>query len=1228
MEIKWSEQQKAVIYHRNKNMLVSAAAGSGKTSVLVNRIISLLTDKEAPADLDRFLIVTFTKAAAAEMKERIRSTLEEMIAKDNENEHLRRQSVLIHNAHISTIHSFCSYVIKNYFYSIDIDPSFRIMDEGEGRLLMSECAEEVLFGAIESGDKDVLDFTAGYSSGKNSKNIKELIINVYREISAEPWMDEWIEKAGEAWSIDSEEELKSSFFYSNAYKEASVMLDELKLKADKNLELVSLPNGPKNYAEAVCADMKMITDALDAKSFDEMRIVLDSANFVTLNRKKGDGEDAQLKEQFKSIRDDIKNGFKSVKKKFFQSDTEEILKEIKAGRKHVNAFLRLLKEFSELFASKKRSRNLMDYTDLEHFALKILLERSNDGSVKRTAAAMEIASGLDFVMTDEYQDSNDIQELILSAVSGNEEGISNRFMVGDIKQSIYGFRHARPEIFMKKYEEYGSGSADDNSEVIELHDNFRSSADVIETTNYICRKLMSPEMGGIEYDEDQALHQGRMTDDNAEIGSRRTEMLLIDADDPDIENNKDKSERIETEAVLIANEIKLLRKNMLIPEGTGCRPLKYSDCAILVRTGELAQAVSRTLQKEGVPAYSESKTGYFSAVEVTTVLNYLSILDNPMQDIPFAAVLFSPIGGCSTQELAEIRIFKKEGRLYKAAIEYCEGGTDEVLVKKLSAFFSDLAVFSRKAKFTPIHKLIAEIYEKTGIRAYSAAMPGGAQRAANLDMLLQRASAYEKTSYHGLFNFIRYIEELQKYDQDMGEAGLFSEKADTVRVMTIHKSKGLEFPVVFLSGCSKNFNRRGASETILTHKELGIGIDVVDFEGGKKKNSFYKSMIANAIRAESQSEELRVLYVALTRAREKLYLTAVVPKLEAKINKALDNKNIRKGKPSVQEISDAGSFTDLIFAALSDHKMFENFAHWAGRYDEEFSDCGDFISGSIISVEELIRSETAEERKLEANFGMLPKENEATIYNRDIYELLEEIGSFEYPYGSNEKIPAKVSVSEVKKMHMMTDDEQTGLKFADEGIAVPYIPEFIEGKTEMTGGAYRGTAYHRFWELLDYKKMSYKNGDADSESLKMMLEQYTKRRLMSEEEAQCIDINDFKAFLDSPIGKRMYEAEMRGELHREQPFTAMFPANELNKAWESEDDIVIQGVIDAYFIENGEIVLLDYKTDFVSDGTGDELVKKYSTQLEIYKTVLEKNTNKSVKEKLIYSTHLKKCVTL
>ncbi len=1221
MAIKWTGEQKNVIEHRGKNMLVSAAAGSGKTAVLVERIISLVTDEKNPIDLDKLLVVTFTKAAAGEMKERIRKALEKKIAENPENEQLRRQAVLIHNAHISTIHSFCTYIIKNYFYYLNIDPVFRVMDEGESKLMKADCIHELVEEALQQENREIRDFILAFGSGKSTRGMEEEILSIYNMVISDPWPKKWLEKAKSNYQTNAKE-IESSELIRNCIEDIKEKLHGLIMQAEINKERAEAYNGPNRYVPALQADIDMMKKMLEEESFEELQKEFKNIKHKTLpGRPVSENEDPDITKTVADSRKKLKEELKKIQENYFGISLEELQEEMSFCSGHINTLCSILLDFMERFAQKKRQNNLMDYNDLEHFALNILVKENEKGEFIKTEAAREIAEEFAYIMVDEYQDSNGIQEWILSSIAGKGGKENNRFMVGDIKQSIYGFRHACPQLFTEKYQSYRNAK---DGEVIDLFSNYRSRKTVIDTVNLLFGKLMDQEMGGVDYDSKQRLNSAAVYPERENEEDCNTEIFLLDRMDPDMENGRNKKEAIETEAALVAGRIKELHKNMQIfdKEEQTYRPMRYSDCVVLLRSGsDYFEIFDRVLKNMGVPAYAMTRTGYFSAVEVRVILDYLRILDNPLQDIPMAAVLFSPIVGCTAQELAEIRLFRPEEMLFHACREYCQFGENPELTEKLQKFFRNYLKFNEMARYTPVSSLLDEIYRVSNYRSYVRVMPGGAQRAANLDMLMEKAAAYEKSSYSGLFNFIRYIDELQKASEDFGEANLFSESADAVRIMTIHKSKGLEFPIVFLCGFEKEFNKSDSKGSIIVHRDLGIGIDAIDLKEGKKKAGFYKYNIAQRIKKDMLSEELRVLYVALTRAKEKLIITMVSKDLQKEIEKCSSERALWKKEVPYAVKTSASSYAGWILPVLSNFSCFDPAEQWAGCGALAKEKC-DFINIYVCSVDSLINNEKEGRLDLLENLKKIPDENESQIYDRELYEYLQKVREFEYPYRKEENIPEKLSVSDIKTEHVEEMEEEE--LFKEE--LVPYIPSFIQKEEAEKSGAERGTVYHKFWKLLRYENLT--EPEHYYSELMEMKKKFCEEGKLTKEEDKCLFVKDFISFLKDPIGIRMKKAAFEGKLFREQPFTMEMQAREADSKWDSGETILIQGMIDVYFEEDGEIVLLDYKTDWTKDESGEELIQKYKKQLWLYKKALEKSSQKKVKEVMIYSTHLKKCVTL
>ncbi len=1105
-EIKFSKEQLEVINSRNRNLLVSAAAGSGKTAVLIERIISLITDKEHPTDLDRILVVTFTKAAAGEMKDRLSKKLDEMIENDPENEYLQRQAVLIHHAQINTIHGFCSYIIKNYFYKIDLDPVYRMMEEGEKTLLLGDVCSEMIEERYRSDDKDFKEFTENYFVEKKDSGLEDIIIKLYTVAVTSPWPKDWLLNASMEFSEDAINEIEDP---------------EERMQAKYLAPSVSL----------LCS---------------------------------------------------------------------------------------LASELMDRYEDKKRSMGVCDYSDLEQLALRILYDTDENGKKVRSDAACELSKHFEYIMTDEYQDSNRVQECILSAVSKNEDGIYNRFMVGDVKQSIYGFRQADPSIFLEKFDTYEN--EDGNHQRIDLHTNYRSRCQVVDTVNYIFKKLMTKELGGISYDEKAALNYGASYPKLKNENERYTEVVLMDEASPDMEGVKSASDKRGIEAELVAQRIiDMVSHGMLIFDASKkeYRPCRYSDIVILLRSvSGVADKFIRVFKSYGIPCHSESRTGYFTALEVVTVLNYLSILDNPHQDIPLGAVMFSPIGGFTADEMALIRADLTGNDYYTAALNYLEKGEDICIKEKLKAFFKTFKHLREMSVNTPVHELIEEIYKTTGYRNYAASMPSGTQREANLDMLVSKALNFEKTSYHGLFNFIRYIEKLNKYSLDEGEVNVFSEAEDTVRIMTVHKSKGLEFPVVFLCDTSHKFNTEDTKGGFLFNAKKGIGIDPIDAKNHKKVKGKKKERIIEEIKNDAYAENLRLLYVALTRAKEKLIITGICKDIEAAKKEYASFKDKETIPAGV--LLDKNNFLDWLLLALS-------------GVDEPF------IKVHIETVTSLTAKITKQEERKDDFYERLSDLDENISYDPEIKACLNEILKFKYPYEALNNVPGKMTVTQLKVL-ANEDRYEMGYEYIKddkEAVVIPYIPEFAsEEKDEDIRGAKRGTAYHKVFEKLSYERIAKGLKDLKTDEdefvkqeIAYQIMKQTNDGFLTQAEAESIDESDIAAFVTSPIGKRMMAAAERGELKREQPFTFSIPANEADPSWPHDQELLVQGIIDAYFIENGKYVIVDYKTDAPRDLSEAYFVDKYKNQLYYYARALEAATGIQVAEKFMYSTSLGKAVS-
>ena len=836
MGVKWTEEQQKVISLRDRNILVSAAAGSGKTAVLVERILSKITDPEAPVDIDRLLIMTFTRAAAGEMKERISSAIESALYEDPDNEHLQRQSTLLHTAQITTIDGFCAYIIRNYFHLIGLDPGYRTADEGELKLLREDVTGKLLEDYYSEKQEKYEKFVECFASGKDDEALGGMIQKLYEMAMSNPFPEEWLDACLDDYKIETTEELRETKCIKLLWKAAVDELETAEHLAREARKLCDAPDGPNLYGEALDSDLlfiRKLKKTAEERDYNVLAQLLEKPSFARLSGKKMPEADEQKKQRIKELREEEKEILRELGQKYFQGTEEEILDMLKCSREPLEMLVELTRQFTERFSKAKREKNILDFTDMEHFALKILMKKE-DGQIQMSQAAIELSEKYEEVLVDEYQDSNLVQELLTTAVSGWVNQRKNIFMVGDVKQSIYRFRLARPELFMEKYKSY---SVEDGEEQrIDLHKNFRSREQVLESVNFIFRQIMGEDLGGIAYDEDAALYPGA---DFPAGGSRefvKTEVLLVEKDGAELEEEAGDQNAQELEALAIAQRIQgMVGREEIVDKKTGkYRPVEYGDIVILLRSAYgWSETFREVLASQGIPVYCTSRTGYFSALEIITVLNYLKVCDNPLQDIPLTGVLRSPMVGCTSQELAQIRVLYPQGLLWDSVEQYVksrEEGCDAAekpLMEKLQRFLELLEKVRNMATYTPVHQLILFILKETGYGNYARALPGGEQRYANLSMLVEKAMAYEKTSYRGLFNFVRYIEQLQAYEVDYGEVNLAGAGSTAVEIMTIHKSKGLEFPVVFAAGMGKQFNFQDLNARLLIHPELGLGTDAI-----------------------------------------------------------------------------------------------------------------------------------------------------------------------------------------------------------------------------------------------------------------------------------------------------------------------------------------------------------------------------------------------------------------
>lgn len=1278
MGVSWTTEQQQVIDLRNRNILVSAAAGSGKTAVLVERIVKIITDKNHPVDIDHLLIVTFTNAAAAEMRERIGNAIEKALDEQPGDEHLLRQLTLIHNAQITTIDSFCLYVVRNHFHEIDLEPNFRIGDEGELKLLREDVLGKVLEQNYEEPSEAFSDFVEGYASGRTDAALNEMILQLYEFSRSYPWPEKWLDSFVGIYRIENREELDRAEWLAPLTQNIRFVLKDCEQLLKQALAVTQQDDGPDMYEKAVRSDLEKYESLSKLTSFCELSGALSDIKYDRLASSRGFEGDPDKLELVKSLREQAKDVVKKLCKQYFFCSPEMMIEQLERTEPMLEEVVRLTKQFADEFAAAKRRKNLVDFHDVEHFALQILVDEETE-KAKKTAE--EFRDTFEEIMIDEYQDSNEVQETLLRSISREERGKNNIFMVGDVKQSIYRFRLARPELFMKKYDSYSLEES--TTQRIDLHKNFRSREEVLTCTNDIFYKIMARSLGNVEYDAEAALYPGASYPVSADF---TPEILLAGSNDELLEDTE-LSDKKTLEAKIVAEEIRHLMKTQPVTDkATGeLRAARYSDIVILLRSlSGWADSLVEVLNGNGIPAHTVSSTGYFSTVEVQTVLSMLRLLDNPRQDIPMAAVLRSPMAGLTDEELAVLRLEDGSVPFHEAVLELAEGlyeedGQKEIsnpeadqkqgknadekpenhiestAHQKLLEFYKKYRQLRQLVPDTPIHELIERILQETGYGHYVSAMPAGKRRMANLNMLLEKAAAYEKTSYKGLFHFVRYIDELQKYDVDFGEADTVGENEDVVRIMSIHKSKGLEFPVVFVSGMGKNFNKQDTRSKMVLHPELGIGLDYMDGKRRIKSPTIAKKAIAKQIDLENLGEELRVLYVALTRAKEKLILTGTLKDAPEKLEFFRQQAALYAHSsdatviPYLTRESAAGYLDWVLPAVLS--------------YGEKYP-------VRVVEAAELVLQEV--ENQTEQNEGLIGRMEEIRQADPTLVEKLEQRFAQKYPYQTDILRKNKYSVSELKHRAMRekfeAEQEETVPAFLEEPVT-PTIPLFIqkqgsveqeaqnkaqdaESKAEQkivsntaNRGALRGTAVHRVMECYDFT-----SGQSVHEQILLM----EKEEKITADMRSLVNEQIVADFVSSETGKRMAFAQEKGTLYREKPFVMGFTEAELEKYgfgagaqtenaqqeiasenvsqekhMHEEDLTLIQGIIDVFWIEDDGITVLDYKTDRVD--TAQELIDRYATQLKLYADALERvfATRKlKVKEILIYSFRLEKLIPI
>lgn len=1299
-DLRWTPEQKRAIEERGCRLLVSAAAGSGKTAVLVERIIRLITDPGQPVDVDRLLVVTFTNAAAAEMRQRIAAALTAALNRRPDSGHLARQLILLNRAAITTIHSFCLDLLRQHFFRLDLDPAFRVADETEAFLLQQEVLDRLFEDLYHrsSGNDAFTALVDNYGGERSDESLRQLVLQVYQFARSHPWPEAWLESMAGAFARPETARqaaapqtavLEDLPWYPHLIAGIRIELEAAHSQIRQALAAAAAPNGPEKYRIRLEDDLRLVEDLLTAcnRSWDELVRTIQEADFSRLPNCPAT-VDSQVRELVRDLRDGAKQRIRKLKDTLCARPATEHLDDLRQIAPLVRGLVDLVLAFAEAYRKAKAAQALVDFSDLEHLGLKLLLDpESSPTSLKPSPTAFMLREQFHEVLVDEYQDINTTQETIIRLVSRPEDQDPNLFLVGDVKQSIYRFRLADPGLFLEKYRTFPVRAEGQNRKINLTH-NFRSRPEIIAAVNFLFRQIMTPTVGEIAYDREAELTAGATPPQSppgtavggaielhlldrsggfAACGNNGQPMAIMpgtemsadqtppvsgdDADNhsgPDLPAGfEDDPETVRMEARLVARRIRelvagkegqagpeLMVFDRNLAEGGGYRPVAYRDIVVLLRTVRgWANIFLEEFQAAGIPAYAELGTGYFAATEVETMLSLLAVVDNPRQDIPLAAVLRSPLVGVTAAEMAEIRLTCPGGDFYDAVVTAATGSDRESgntgeplspgLAGKLSRFLAQLDEWRTAARHGTLTDLIWRIYRDTGYYDYAGAMPGGAQRQANLRALHDRARDFEATSLRGLLRFLRFIARLREGGGDLGTAGTLGENEDVVRVMSIHKSKGLEFPVVIVAGLGKEFNLQDLNRSVLLHKDLGLGPDLIDRSRSLAYPTLAKLAIKQKLKLETLAEEMRILYVALTRAREKLLLFGNSANLERDLNRWRQTAGVSGWSLPDYCLASARNSLDWLFPALLRHRQGSLLQPpgWTGDpvIAADNSDWQLFIH----SPGELPAPATHSGRTGDPHLWQAVRNLEAVVVGGEERQREREIvrGRLTWVYPGERLVskPAKITVTELKGRDSDRDTDSAVPVFRER---VYPRPRFLQEETGLSA-AEAGTALHLVMRHLDFRKVE------TVVQIRSQVERMVQSEILTPAQGNAVDLEAIAAFFTQPLGRRLLAAR---EVRRELPFTLAVPAAELypelrenegsleaGAAAVETEAVVIQGTIDCLIDEGeGGLVLLDFKTDRVKPGELETVRERYQLQLDLYARAVETILKRPVREKYLY----------
>ena len=1334
---KWTQEQQNVIDSRGGNLLVAAAAGSGKTAVLVERIIQMILNSDLKIDIDKLLVVTFTNAAASEMRERIGDAISKKLDENPEDEHLQDQLVLLNKASITTIHSFCLEVIKSNFHKINLDPNFRIGDETECSLMKLEAIDETFDILYEQNDEEFCYLVDCYAEKRGDSNLQNLILSIYSFVMASPYPKVWLKESAEDFNITDDFDFARSKWAKAILETVKIQMEGIEKSLCKAIEDVDGIDELVTFTDKLKMEYEKIKEILYAcdTSWSDAYRQISSMTFENYAKgvkripKDAPSYIKEEKDKAKKIRDNAKKSIEKIKTSVFNKNYDDLKDEIKFLYPIVKSLSDVVLMFEQIYSQKKRDKGIIDFNDIEHFALQILTETDENGDFVFDEEGKNIPSDIALeyrekfyeIFIDEYQDSNQVQEVILSTIAKQKE--PNRFMVGDVKQSIYRFRQAKPEIFLQKYATYDTDLSSKYKKIM-LYKNFRSRKEVVDSVNYIFEHIMSKNLGEIDYNEEEKLNLGanfEEVEDEKIILGGATEIHLMEKKVPEVEDPDEEEEEGEDldASQIEARMVGKIIRDIMRPNENGeimqvfdkkletYRNVEYKDIVILLRaTSAWAPVFAEELINMDIPTYADMGQGYFETMEIQVIMSFLKVIDNPMQDIPLIAILRSPIYGFTPEDFIDIRITDKKVSFYEAMrmfvgekidlsneeeqdiaedeisddigneiidvnineensyvdadmddyyqninyedfeyeneefiyndevmyesyisenveddliyeinsnIEGDEESQKSELELKVRRFLDDLKELQEKSMYMSTDEFLWYIYTNSGYYAYCGALPGGSQRQANLRILFERAKQFEETSFKGIFNFINFISKLKKSNSDMGSAKTLGENANVVRIMSIHKSKGLEFPIVICSGMGRNFNTMDFRKDVLYHHELGYGPQIVDFERRISYPSIAKEALKCKINIENISEEMRILYVALTRAKEKLIITSSIKDIEQNMHKWSSNISTEK-MVSKYDILNGKNYMDWMMPAIIKHKDLEDI-----RETYNLSTSISMEDESKWYVKTWNRDDIDFEKHEKEGIREVLNTMDLSQHDTEYYEQIEKKLNFEYPYLGVVKKAASISVTEIKKRQEEYEEQDDSLGLYKHKTTLKK-PKFLSEsqKTEKITGARRGTIVHLIMEVLDFEKVN-----TESE-IKAQIQDLVKRRIITEKESQVLSPRKIMRFFKSPIAKRMLSSKF---VKREQKIYTQIKMNDIylndeifknNRETYENESVMLRGVIDLYFEEDDGLVILDYKTDFVDENNKKEIIHKYKKQIEIYADVLSKLTGKKVKEKYLY----------